>query len=617
MPTFAIPLLTALFIIIITLLAGKSADLVLKMQVPIIILVGLSILALIIGVFMNELQAPVWEPSFVTAPGGFWVIFAVFFPGVTGFLAGIAMSGDLKNPGVAIPRGTMYSVLTGLGVYLLIPILLSITAVLSMNEMADPEFGLKSWTTVALFGGLLIYPAAWGAIFSSAIGSVLSGPRVLQSLSMDGLAPKFLSRLSKNGQPRIATWITGGIALAAVGLGELNTVAKFVTVLFLTLYVVINLVAALEKLVAEPSYRPKIDVPWYVSMIGAIGALFVMYLISPIALLIAVGLEVSVYIYFRKKALQQQWGDVNAGFWMRIARFSLLKMNKRNISERNWRPLILVFVKDIKERIELVKLAAAFGQNKGVLTISKLVFDPGEFNDTNIKEMRRKMFLDLEDHDLEAFCEVNLVKSLHTGILNLANGHGTAGLKTNTVAFGLSNDRNSNVQQLNIIRDLAKARINILLVKFNNPESWSTRSHDSIHIWWGGMQKNGDLMLILAYMLKLNREWENAVIRIFAVVENENEQYLLETGIKHSIDKARIPATVDVKLKNNESFPSIIQRESHSANLVFLGLNKTMEDQMEKHAEKIEILSTVGDIVVFVQNNSVKDTMPVLLREIE
>jgi hypothetical protein len=71
MPTFAIPLLTALFIIIITLLAGKSADLVLKMQVPIIILVGLSILALIIGVFMNELQAPVWEPSFVTAPGGF------------------------------------------------------------------------------------------------------------------------------------------------------------------------------------------------------------------------------------------------------------------------------------------------------------------------------------------------------------------------------------------------------------------------------------------------------------------------------------------------------------------------------------------------------------------
>jgi hypothetical protein len=91
----------------------------------------------------------------------------------------------------------------------------------------------------------------------------------------------------------------------------------------------------------------------------------------------------------------------------------------------------------------------------------------------------------------------------------------------------------------------------------------------------------------------------------------------LETGIKDSIDKARIPATVDVKLKNNESFPSIIQRESHSANLVFLGLNKTMEDQMEKHAEKIEILSTVGDIVVFVQNNSVKDTMPVLLREIE
>lgn len=185
----------------------------------------------------------------------------------------------------------------------------------------------------------------------------------------------FLSRLSRTGQPTIATWVTGGIALVAVALGELNTVAKFVTVLFLTLYVVINLVAAIEKLVAEPSYRPRFDIPWYVSMSGAAGALFVMYLISPLALLLAASLELACYIYFRKRALEQQWGDVHAGFWMKVARFALLRINRKTISPRNWRPLILVFVQDVEQRIELVKLGAAFGQNRGILTISKLLFD--------------------------------------------------------------------------------------------------------------------------------------------------------------------------------------------------------------------------------------------------
>src|SRR6056297_2390470 len=270
MPGYAIPLLTAIIIVIITIASGKSAELVLKFQVPMLILVVLSILSLMVGVFTSELRMPELTPAYRTVPdGGIWIIFAVFFPGVSGFLAGIAMSGDLKTPGKSIKQGTIYSVFTGLGVYLLIPILLSISAAVSFENMADESYGLQSWIDIALLGGLFIYPAACGAILSSAIGSVLSGPRVLQSLSIDGLAPKFLSKVSKTGQPAIATWITGAIALAAVALGDLNTVAKFVTVLFLTLYVIINLVATIEHIVAEPSYRPSVTIPWYVSLSGA------------------------------------------------------------------------------------------------------------------------------------------------------------------------------------------------------------------------------------------------------------------------------------------------------------------------------------------------------------
>ena len=71
----------------------SNLALTLKSQIPIMILVGLSILALMIGVLSNELHSPVTNPTYATAPEGFWFVFAVFFPAVTGFTAGIGMSG--------------------------------------------------------------------------------------------------------------------------------------------------------------------------------------------------------------------------------------------------------------------------------------------------------------------------------------------------------------------------------------------------------------------------------------------------------------------------------------------------------------------------------------------
>jgi len=614
LPEYAIPLMTAIIIIAITFASGKSAELVLKFQVPMLILVVISILALMAGVFMNELRMPELTASYRTVPdGGFWIIFAVFFPGVTGFLAGIAMSGDLKTPGQSIKMGTIYSVLTGIAVYLLIPILLSITAVLPFDQMADESFGLRTWSDVAFMGGLFIYPAACGAILSSAIGSVLSGPRVLQSLSMDGLAPKFLSKVTKTGQPAIATWVTGAVALSAVALGDLNTAAKFVTVLFLTLYVVINIVAATEKLVAEPSFRPSVNVPWYVSVLGAVGSLYVMYLISPVALAFAFLLEAGCYLYFKKKSLEQQWGDVNAGLWMKIARFSLLRMNHYHVKQRNWRPVILLFVKDISDRIELVKLAAAFGQNRGIFSIAKLLVNAGEPTRKTRKVLKDRMIQKVQRIGVDAFCEVHEVDSLHSGILNISRGHGISGLKTNTIMFGWSEDRDANSNQLKIIRSLSRIGKNIILAKFNDHENWKVDNHRYIDVWWSGAENNGDLMLILSYMLTLNPEWKHANIRIREVIDHEEDQRFFAESIKQSLKEARIEAEGEIIIKNGRSFTDILTTYSSEADLVMLGLKVTSPGEEEKHAAKIDQLSRVGKVCIFVQNNNLDDTFPVLL----
>jgi len=120
-------------------------------------------------------------------------------------------------------------------------------------------------------------------------------------------------------------------------------------------------------------------------------------------------------------------------------------------------------------------------------------------------------------------------------------------------------------------------------------------------------------MLILAFMLKLNREWEKAHINIWAVVNTSEEQRLLYQGIEDSLSEARIPAKVHIILKNDERFPVILRRESTGADIVSLGLKVTREEEEENHTSKIEEMSSVAKTVVFVQNNSVREAMPILL----
>ncbi len=610
-PWYALQTLTGVFIVLVTLLSGKSAALTLKTQIPIMILVGLSMLALAGGVLSKEVHAPLMDAGYTTAPEGFWYVFSIFFPAVTGFTAGIGLSGDLKNPRRSIPKGTLGAVATGAAVYLVIPLLFAITGALTIEQLADPNFGLKSWTEVALLGSLLVIPAVWGALLSSAFGSILGGPRVLQALSIDGLAPKLFSRLSKTGQPTLATWASGVIALFAVLLGELNTVAQFVSVLFLTLYVTINLSAAFEQLVAEPSYRPNIKVPWYVSLLGAGGAIWVMFLISPWVCLGALSMVAALYIWLRSRSFEQQWGDVSAGFWTNVARYSMLQLKNRTIHDRNWRPFMLCFVRDIDKRIQLVRLAEALGQNRGILTIANLHPTSENISPEQAKQREQDMTQTLATHGLQAFCEVHTVSDIRTGIVEIAKGHGLGDLRTNTIVFGWSEETGGLVGQLKLINELGQAGKNILLCRFH---SSLAENAGQIDIWWGGRQNNGDLMLLLAYLLKLNHEWDEADIRILSVARDEATKTRLEDGINSLLPKARIQAAVEVVVSDQKNFTQILHQKSELSDLVFLGLPRPVEGEETATASSLKAMSDGLRTTVFVQNNGMSDSIPILLK---
>ncbi len=609
LPAYSLQAIAILFIIVVTALSGKSAKLVLKSQIPIMVIVALSILALLVGVLLKPLHAPVTEATYYSAPEGFWYVFAVFFPAVTGFTAGIGMSGDLKDPQKSIPKGTLGAVVSGAAIYLIIPLALAVTGTLTIEQLADPDAGVTIWTRLAILGPWLVYPAVWGAVLSSAFGSILGGPRILQALSMDGLVPKFLAKLSPSGQPTIATWISGAIALGAVFLGGLNTIAQYVSVLFLTLYVAVNVSAAVEQLIKEPSYRPKIHVPWYISLLGAIAAMVVMLLINPWAFVFAFGLEALILIYLFNRKFEQKWGDAAAGVWMQLSRFALLRLNAKKIHPRNWRPIIILFIDTIADHLLLVKFTEMLGQNSGVLTICKLVTPDDTLGLFQKNELAFQMQRELETEGLQALTEVNVVDDFKKGMYTVAASHGMAGLKTNTVVFGWSHSSEGKVQELEIIDLLAGVGKNILVVDIK--KAFTKSVNKRIDVWWGGRGGNGDLMLLLAYLIRLNTKWKKAKINIFSIVADAEEKLRLTQRIQFAVKEARIEAKVNLLLKENDHVTNIIAEKSKHADLVFVGLAHDRKN-IKLTIATIDALTANLKAVVFAQNNGMTGETPVI-----
>jgi len=597
-PSAAPQIMAAAIIIIITLVSGKSAAVALKLQIPIMVAVGASLVAMAVGALTEGTRTPEFAITLRTAPEGFWYVFAVFFPAVTGFTAGIGMSGDLKDPRYSIPRGTLAAVATGTAIYLLVPVLMAVTTRVSPAELAAP--GVVVWTSIAIFGPWLVFPALWGAILSSAFGSVLGGPRVLQALAADGLAPSFLARLSRTGQPTIATWVSGTIAVAAVTLGGLNAVAQFVTILFLTLYVTINFASALESLVSDPSYRPTIRVPWYVSLLGSIGAIVVMFLISPWACLAAIVLEIALYVHLRRRAMRKRWGDVRAGVWVALARWALLKLRDHELDPRNWRPQILLFAGDPGKRAGLVRLATWFNQNRGVVTVCRLVV--GELEKVQgIDQIVEEMDREIEEAGLVAFPEVDVVSNFENGVLGVAQANGIAGLHSNTVMFGWSRRKERLESQLRMMRAMSHAGKNTIISKLN----WAGEPgrEKRIDIWWGGLQNNGDLMLLLAYLLRLNPEWRNAKIFVRSVAHDDEERRSMREGLAKLLPETRIGAESEVIVKPaDRSITEVLHQTSANADVVFMGLQEPEPGGEAAYADRIIELASGLNTCIFVRS---------------
>jgi len=551
-------------------LAYKSADLALKSQFFIMGAITLSLISFFAGSAPAEAFAAAAE---IPARESFWVVFAVFFPAVTGIEAGIALSGNLKNPGKSLPLGTISAVLVGYSVYMAIPIFLSrlvpqdvlLTDALVMRRIA--------------FWGDAILIGVWGATLSSAMGSLLGAPRTLQALARDRVVPMFFGRgHGPADEPRIGTAVAFLVALAGILAGSLNMIAPVLSMFFLTSYGFLNISAGLETLIGSPAWRPQFRTPWWASLLGAFGCFATMFMINPGATFIAAFVSLSVFYIMQRRQMRAYWGDMRHGLLTLMARFAVYRLAQSTPAARTWRPNILVLSGSPTTRWYLIELADALTHGSGFLTVASIVPEESAVA-TRVKQVETTIAEYLKRRGVPALVEVHAADDVFSGAEALVQASGIGPLYPNTIVLG-ETERAENMEDFaRLIRLTHRLGRNTVIVREAEAAAAERRKRQ-IHVWWGGERQNAGLMLALGYLLQRSPEWYGAELAIKSIVTSAEEKTGALSRLNGIIQHGRLKADPDVIVRQGTETPfEIIGRASREADLVFLGIRPPEPDE--------------------------------------
>ena len=319
-----------------------SAQFAIRIQFIIMTIMGLSIVSFF-ATPATSVEPFLWVKS-PEPDVGFWQVYAIFFPAVTGIMAGANMSGDLKEPRKAIPFGTMGAIAVTLIIYIAIAFIA--TMVSTPEELLSNQMVMVD----KAFWGPIVIAGIMGATFSSALGSMLGAPRLLQALAEHKTVPfhKKLAVKTASNEPRNAIIVTGIFIELALLTGNLDALASLITMFFLITYGMLNLVVFIQQSMKIISFRPTFKVHRLIPFVGALACLFMMFLINPTFSVVALLTIIMTYVWLVRRELEADWGDIRGGIFMTLAERMTRIAEKFPQHQISWKPDLLVPIEDPK-----------------------------------------------------------------------------------------------------------------------------------------------------------------------------------------------------------------------------------------------------------------------------
>jgi len=593
-------------LLLVTAVTFISTSLAIKTQYLIMAAIGLSLLSVFFGSHEFVPRQPLMMPVDGALP---WItLFAIFFPAVTGFQAGVSMSGDLKDPRKSIPLGTISAILFGMLVYVGLAVFFSYTVSRELL-INDPQVLFRiSVVPQLVIAGIL------GATLSSGLVSIMGAPRILQAVAMDRILPGFFSKgYGPSNEPRNALVVAFLIAQAGILIGELNAIARIVTIFFIIIYGFLNITYTLESW-AGSDFRPSFKIPRVVSIIGALACIVVMIQLDLVALIIASVLLIALFLFLKKKELTLQSGDTWTGVWSTLVKTGLGRLSVSGNKSRNWRPNVMLFSGGEKNRPHLIEMGKALVGKMGVFTNFELTEQPGGDILFGLKE---RGVPSVPAAKTGVFTRRHTCRDIYEGMDMISRVYGFTGFEPNTVLMGWARNSKQPEKFARLLTNLKRQDYNCAFLSYDKEKGFG--NYKKIDCWWSGKGRELSLMIFLLRFITSSDRWRTAQVRILVVNPDSSKTDRLYSLINQLLENHRLKAGVKVIENNMEQRPEreIIKGESWQADLTMMELPDFSVKDPASTVEKANVLAENVRTALFVTASSFFDEFSVLKRQVD
>ncbi|VDD92997.1 unnamed protein product [Enterobius vermicularis] len=440
-----------------------------KTQIFLLVCLIVSLLAHILGTFMAPSQfqrATAKENLYPDFRNGetFITVFGIYFPAMTGIMAGTNMSGDLKDPSKSIPKGTIFAIIITTIIYTSAMVLPTITTVRDASGFSAPVFNNYTKAFIppscaanrtctyglandyqlmhlqSIYGPLVIM-GIYASTLSSASGCLIGAPRVFQALCGDNIYPYlqfFHKGHGSNNDPFRAYFLTFAIAAAIIGIGDLNMISMIITNFFLAAFAITNFACFDATQAKSPGFRPgfRFYNKW-LSLFGSVLCIIIMFVLSWMTALVTFGIFVLLFIYIRTQKSDINWGSSTQANSYRNALMALLKLSQIEEHVKNYRPQLLVLTGNPFARQALVDFAYAISKGQNLMICGHVVpYPPSVAATACIKKLNTGLTHWLNEHSIKAFYCAVANRSLKSGVQSLIQTVGLGKMQPNILLMG-------------------------------------------------------------------------------------------------------------------------------------------------------------------------------------
>ncbi len=248
----------------------------------VMVIVKLVVIVVFIGLTVWYIEPANWRPFMPFGFKGVMTAAAIVFLAYVGFDAVSTTAEEAKNPQRDMPIGIMGSLVVATVLYVTVAAILTGVVPYQQLGVADP---------VALVLNVLKMPWASAVVSVGALAGItsvllvllLAQPRILFSMSRDGLLPPVLSRVHPRFRtPYLTTIATGCIVALASALTPINVVAELCSIGTLFAFMIVSAgVIVLRR--TRPDLKRPFRVPLF-PVVPALGVVLCGYLMLSLPL---------------------------------------------------------------------------------------------------------------------------------------------------------------------------------------------------------------------------------------------------------------------------------------------------------------------------------------------